>query len=221
VEVAIDEVAPTTSCCTRWRGRPGRHGREPGGDRRIGAHREPLPVTIHRGGNVRSGTASGAASPAPRLRLRAPRAVRRPEAEARAPFVGSPTGTHLLPARDMRRRSRGRSRGPRGRSRSSSPQPPSLSGGADRADVRLRGCARRCRRQGRRHDRALGEVRWCSSTRRGTITLGHPELDRVVSTNGWRRGDAPAGRVADQLSPTRSRRRSSWAEERDVALRFR
>ena len=171
---------------------------------------EPLPVTVHRGGNVRSGTAAaGAAFELPR----SPARLRERLCGARAPRPGGggrarPVRTDrrplrpLLPARDDGDRDdrvgglRGPGPGARGlRRRNPLPADP---GGADRADVRpLAGRARRCRRQGRRHDRA---------TRRGA--LGAPRQDghdharpprarpRRLDERAGDGGDAAAGRVA-------------------------
>jgi len=163
---------------------------------------EPLPVTVHRGGNVRSGTA--AAGSAFELRALRPasesvyaalvRLVEQAETE-RAPFVRiADRYAIFFPAGDDARRRGGvgdlRRRGPGAgglRRRHAVPADP---GGADRADVGPVPAARAgVVVKGAGTIEQLGEARSVLLDKTGTVTLGRPELERVVALDGIPSGE--------------------------------
>ena len=187
----------------RRRGRAGRrHGRERGGDRRrVGADRRAA------AGDRSTAAAASAAAPRPPARPsscarcgRRPRAPTprscgwssRPSSE-RAPFVRiADRYAALLPAGDdaSSRRSPGRSPGDPVRALAvfvvATPCPLILAAPIALMSRPLAGCARAgvVVKGARRRSSSSARRARCCSTRPGTVTLGHPELDRVVATNG-------------------------------------
>jgi heavy metal translocating P-type ATPase len=194
---------------------------------------EPLPVTIHRGGNVRSGTA--AAGTAFELRALRPasesayaalvRLVQAAEGE-RAPFVriADRYALFFLPATMVIAATAWAVSGDAVRALAvfvvATPCPLILA-----APIALiSGLSRAARAgvvvKGGGTIEQLGEARSVLLDKTGTITLGHPELDRVISMNGL--AEEETLRLAaslDQLSAhPLARALVAGAEERDVAL---
>jgi heavy metal-(Cd/Co/Hg/Pb/Zn)-translocating P-type ATPase len=143
---------------------------------------EPLPVTVHRGGNIRSGTAAtGSAFELRALRPAADsayaalvRLVERAE-EERAPFVrlADRYALFFLPATAVVAAVAWAISGD-----AVLAAPIALMSGlsrAARAGVVVKGAGT---------IEQLGEARSVLLDKTGTITLGHPELDRVVPSNG-------------------------------------
>jgi heavy metal translocating P-type ATPase len=158
---------------------------------------EPLPVTVHRGGNVRSGTA--AAGAAFELRALRPasesaysalvRLVEQAEQE-RAPFVriADRYALFFLPATMVVAAIAWALSGDAVRALAvfvvATPCPLILA-----APIALMSGLSRAARagvvvKGAGTIEQLGEARSVLFDKTGTVTLGHPELDRVVSTNG-------------------------------------
>ncbi len=194
---------------------------------------EPLPVTIHRGGNVRSGTA--AAGAAFELRALRPasesayaalvRLVQEAEGE-RAPFVriADRYALFFLPATMVIATIAWAVSGDPVRALAvfvvATPCPLILA-----APIALMSGLSRAARagvvvKGGGTIEQLGEARSVLLDKTGTITLGHPELDRVVSTNGLATEEMlRLAASLDQLSAhPLAKALVAGAEERDVAL---
>ena len=158
---------------------------------------EPLPITVHRGGNVRSGTAAaGAAFELRALRPAAESAysalVRLVEraGQERAPFVriADRYALFFLPATMLVAAIAWAVSGDAVRALSvfvvATPCPLILA-----APIALMSGLSRAARagvvvKGAGTIEQLGEARSVLFDKTGTVTLGHPEFDRVVSTNG-------------------------------------
>ncbi len=158
---------------------------------------EPLPITVHRGGNVRSGTAAaGAAFELRALRPAAESAysalVRLVEraGQERAPFVriADRYALFFLPATMLVAAIAWAVSGDAVRALSvfvvATPCPLILA-----APIALMSGLSRAARagvvvKGAGTIEQLGEARSVLFDKTGTVTLGHPEFDRIVSTNG-------------------------------------
>jgi heavy metal translocating P-type ATPase len=194
---------------------------------------EPLPITVHRGGRVRSGTA--AAGTAFELRALRPaaesayaalvRLVEQAEQE-RAPFVriADRYALFFLPATMLVAAAAWAVSGDAVRALAgfvvATPCPLILA-----APIALvSGLSRAARAgvvvKGAGTIEQLGEARSVLFDKTGTITLGHPELDRVVSTNGLPGGETL--RLAASLDRLSSHPLAkalvAGAEEQNLAL---
>ncbi|HZD86908.1 MAG TPA: heavy metal translocating P-type ATPase [Gaiellaceae bacterium] len=194
---------------------------------------EPLPVTVHRGGNVRSGTA--AAGSAFELRALRPaaesayaalvRLVERAE-EQRAPFVriADRYAIFFLPATMLVAAVAWAVSGDAVRALAvfvvATPCPLILA-----APIALvSGLSRAARAgvvvKGAGTIEQLGEARSVLFDKTGTITLGHPELDRVVTTDGLTENETlRLAASLDQLSShPLAKALVAGAEERNLTL---
>jgi heavy metal translocating P-type ATPase len=194
---------------------------------------EPLPVTIHRGGNVRSGTAaSGSAFELRALRPAAEsayaalvRLVEQAE-EERAPFVrlADRYAIFFLPATMVVAAAAWAVSGDAVRALAvfvvATPCPLILA-----APIALMSGLSRAARagvvvKGAGTIEQLGEARSVLFDKTGTITLGHPELDRVVATDGTPTDETlRLAASLDQLSShPLAKALVAGAEERNLAL---
>jgi heavy metal translocating P-type ATPase len=194
---------------------------------------EPLPVTVHRGGSVRSGSAaSGAAFELRALRPAAEsayaalvRLVEQAE-EERAPFVriADRYAIFFLPATMVVAAAAWAVSGDAVRALAvfvvATPCPLILA-----APIALiSGLSRAARAgvvvKGAGAIEQLGEARSVLLDKTGTITLGHPELDRVVTTNGVPEDETlRLAASLDQLSShPLAKALVAGAEERNLAL---